>query len=308
MDEVIVVGGGVSGLTTAVLLAERGMNVRVWSRDRDERTASGISGGLCWPYRIEPQEKALDWAVRSFRNFAWLAEQPELTGVRLVRGTLEGGAAGTVPPRWLSLIGSPPRTPIVDMLTYLPYLRGRLTAAGGCCEQREIGSLAEASGQAPVVVDCTGLGAREVAGDAEVRPVRGQIVVVENPGIDEWFLSSEAGAAETTYVLPQPYGLLLGGTADEGAEETTPDPATTRAIVDRCARVHPALADARILEVRVGLRPYRSRVRLEVETLPDGALCVHNYGHGGAGVTVSWGCALEAVRLLDGGGETAPSG
>jgi D-amino-acid oxidase len=308
MDEVIVVGGGVSGLTTAVLLAERGLNVRVWSRDPDAETASGISGGLCWPYRIEPQEKALEWAVRSFRNFAWLAEQPALTGVRLVRGRLGGGAAASVPPEWLSLVGSPPRTPIVDMQTYLPYLRGRLAAAGGRCEQRAVASLTEASAEAPAVVDCSGLGARELAGDAELRPVRGQIVVVENPGIEEWFVSSEAGAAETTYVLPQPYGLLLGGTADEDAEETTPDPATTRAIVERCARVHPALAGARILGVRVGLRPYRPRVRLETELLPDGTPCVHNYGHGGAGVTVSWGCAREAVRLLDGNGETSAGG
>jgi D-amino-acid oxidase len=150
-----------------------------------------------------------------------------------------------------------------------------------------------------VVVDCTGLGAREVAGDDELRPVRGQLVVVENPGIDEWFIGAESGAGDATYVLPQPYGLLLGGTAEEGAEDTAPDPATTRSIVERCARVHPELADARVLDVRVGLRPYRPRVRLETERLADGALCVHNYGHGGAGVTVSWGCALEAVRLLD---------
>ncbi|WP_314174208.1 FAD-dependent oxidoreductase [Streptomyces winkii] len=304
MDEVIVVGGGVSGLTTAVLLAERGLDVRVWSRDADEDTASGISGGLCWPYRIEPQEKALEWAVRSFRNFAWLAEQPSLTGVRLVRGTLEGAASGSAPPEWLSLIGSPPRTPIADMQRYLPYLRGRLAAAGGRCERRTVGSLDEASAEASAVVNCTGLGARELAGDTGMRPVRGQIVVVENPGVEEWFLSSEEGSAETTYVLPQPYGLLLGGTADEGAEDTTPDPATTRAIVDRCSRVHTALAEARIIEVRVGLRPYRPRVRLESEVLPDGTPCVHNYGHGGAGVTVSWGCAREAVRLMHGDGQT----
>ncbi|SCK36598.1 FAD-dependent oxidoreductase [Streptomyces sp. WMMB 322] len=308
MDEVIVVGGGVSGLTTAVLLAERGMGVRVWSRDRDADTASGISGGLCWPYRIEPRQKALEWAVRSFRKFAWLAEQPALTGVRLVRGTLEGGSSSSVPPEWMSLIGSPPRTPLVDMQTYLPYLRRRLTAAGGRWEQRTAASLAEVSAEAPVVVDCSGLGARELVGDTEVRPVRGQIVVVENPGIEEWFLSSEAGASETTYVLPQPYGLLLGGTADEDEEETVPDPATTRAIVERCARVHPELAQARVLEVRVGLRPYRPRVRLETETLPDGTLCVHNYGHGGAGVTVSWGCALEAVRLLGAAGHKGTQG
>jgi D-amino-acid oxidase len=305
MDDVIVVGGGVNGLTTAVLLAERGLSVVVVSRDEESRTASAISGGLCWPYRIEPQKQAVEWAVRSFRNFAWLAEQPALTGVRLVRGTLEDGSADSVPPEWLSLTGSPPRTPLVDMQTYLPYLRGRLTAAGGRCEQRELSSLAEASAHASAVVNCSGLGARELVGDQEMRAVRGQIVVVENPGIDEWYLSSLPGAPEITYLLPQPYGLLLGGTTDEGAEDMTPDPATTEAIIGRCARSHPAVGEARVLHERVGLRPYRPRVRLETERLPDGTLCVHNYGHGGAGVTVSWGCALQAVRLLDAASKSA---
>ncbi len=299
MDDVIVVGGGVAGLTTAVLLAERGLGVRVLSRDEESRTASAISGGLCWPYRIEPQEQAVEWAVRSFRNFAWLAEQPALTGVRLVRGFMDGD--DPAPAEWLSLVGSPPRSPIVDMTTYLPYLRGRLTAAGGHCEQRELTSLDEVSAQASAVVDCSGLGARELVGDETMRPVRGQIVVVENPGVEDFYISSRPDVSVTTYMLPQPYGLLLGGTADEGAEDLTPDPATTRAIVDRCARVDPAVAGARVLEERVGLRPYRPRVRLESERLRDGTLCVHNYGHGGAGVTVSWGCALDAVRLLDSG-------
>ncbi|HEV7627022.1 MAG TPA: FAD-dependent oxidoreductase, partial [Streptomyces sp.] len=163
MDDAIVVGGGVAGLTTAVLLAERGMGVRVLSRDEDSGTASGISGGLCWPYRIEPREQAVGWAVRSFRNFAWLAEQPALTGVRLVRGTLDDD--GSAPREWLSLVGSPPRSPVVDMRTYLPYLRGRLAAAGGRCEQRELSSLAEASAQASTVINCSGMGARELVGD-----------------------------------------------------------------------------------------------------------------------------------------------
>lgn len=301
MDDVIVVGAGVIGLTTAVMLAERGVNVRVWSRGGPAPTASEVSGGLCWPYRIEPQERAVEWAVRSFRNFAWLAEQPARTGVRLVRGTLEDDAGGSVPGEWLSLIGSPPRTPLVDMQTYLPYLQGRLAAAGGRREQREISSVAEAAAEAPVVINCSGLGARELAGDARMQPVRGQIVVVENPGIDEWFLASrsDSGETQTTYLLPQPYGLLLGGTAEEDNEDLTPDPATTEAIVRRCARFRPAVADARIIEERVGLRPYRPRVRLETQELPGGTLCVHNYGHGGAGVTVSWGCALDVLRLLD---------
>ncbi|MDJ1131073.1 FAD-dependent oxidoreductase [Streptomyces iconiensis] len=295
----VVVGGGVIGLTTAVILAERGMDVRVWSRESPGETTSSVAGGLCWPYRIKPEERALDWAVRSFRQFSWLAEQPPLTGVRLVRGRMPDGAPPEV---WTSLTGTPPRAPIVDMRTYLPYLLGRFEAAGGRYERRAASSLAEAAAEAPVVVNASGLGARELVPDPAVRAVRGQVVVVENPGIEEWYVVATGGASETTYILPQPYGLILGGTAHEDAEVTEPDPATAEAIVRRCARIHPALADTTVLEHRVGLRPFRPSVRLETERVPDGrggtSLCVHNYGHGGAGVTVSWGCAVDAARLV----------
>jgi D-amino-acid oxidase len=170
-------------------------------------------------------------------------------------------------------------------------------------ERREVTSLDEAGRDAPFVVNCTGLGARELVPDPDVRPVQGELVVVENPGIDEWFVAADAGASESTYVLPQPYGVVLGGTARDGVWDQTPDPATAAAIVRRCAAVHPELAEAPVLEHRVGLRPSRSVVRIEVERLPGGALCVHNYGHGGAGVTVAWGCAEEAAWWVVAGGE-----
>jgi D-amino-acid oxidase len=294
----VVIGGGVIGLTTAVILAERGMYVRLWDPQGPEETTSAVAGGLCWPYRIEPEERALEWALRSFRHFSWLAEQPPLTGVRLVRGQLPESAP---PPEWTALTGTPPRAPVVDMKSYLPYLMARFEAAGGRPERRAARSLTEAAAEAPVVVNCSGLGARELVPDPAVRAVRGQILVVENPGIEEWYVAASDDARETTYLVPQPFGLILGGTAHDGAEDRTPDPGTAEAIVRRCARIHPALAEAKVLEHRVGLRPFRPSVRLEAERVPDGrggeSLCVHNYGHGGAGVTVSWGCAVDAARL-----------
>ncbi|MDF4252438.1 FAD-dependent oxidoreductase [Streptomyces sp. WMMB303] len=296
---VVVLGGGVIGLTTAVVLAERGTDVRVWSPRPPDGTTSAVAGGLIWPYRIAPERQALDWAVRSFRHFSWLAEQPPATGVRLVRGRMPGS---TPPAEWSALTGTPPRAPLVDMRSYLGYLRGRLEAAGARWEQRAAGSLTEAAGEAATVVNCSGLGARELVPDPEMRAVRGQLLVVANPGVEEWYVAAGDGARETTYLLPQPYGLVLGGTAEDGVEEREPDSATAAAIVRRCAAVHPEVAEARVLEHRVGLRPFRPRVRLAAERIPDGrggtALCVHNYGHGGAGVTVSWGCAVDAARLV----------
>ncbi|CAD5991022.1 protein of unknown function [Streptomyces sp. KY75] len=158
---------------------------------------------------------------------------------------------------------------------------------------------AEAAAQAPVVVNCTGLGARELVPDAGVRAVRGQLVVVENPGIAEWFTEADPASAATTYFFPQPAGLVLGGTAEADDERREPDAAVAREIVARCARVRPEIAGARVLGHRVGLRPVREGgVRIEAEALPGGGLLVHNYGHGGAGVTVAWGCARAAAALV----------
>ncbi|MFJ7067560.1 NAD(P)/FAD-dependent oxidoreductase [Streptomyces sp. NPDC101115] len=313
-SEVIVVGGGVVGLTTAVRLAERGLRVRVWSRDEATETTSAVAGALWWPYRIEPVAEAGAWALASLRVYEELAADPDGTGVRFVPGVHAdtelaglGGWAGEVGGlRQLPAaevpgpygVGLAARLPLIDMPVHLGWLRGRAAELGVRFERRTATGPAEAGAGAPVVVNCTGLGAREFVGDAGMRAVRGQLVLVENPGVETWFTAADGASSETTYFFPQPGRLILGGTAEEGDERTDPDGATAEAIVERCARIRPELADARVLGHRVGLRPARvGGVRLESEPLAGGGTLVHNYGHGGAGVTVAWGCADRVAEL-----------
>ncbi|MFF5002712.1 NAD(P)/FAD-dependent oxidoreductase [Streptomyces phaeochromogenes] len=312
--DVIVVGSGVIGLTTAVVLAESGRRVRVWTREPAGGTTSAVAGALWWPYSVEPLELARAWALESLSVYEELAARPDETGVRMVEGVMgesrldEQGAwaAARLPglrastPEEYAGAGLWARLPLIDMPVQLRWLRERFLRAGGTVEVRDVTDLAEAEASAPVVVNCTGLGARELVADPAVRPVRGQLVIVENPGVRNWLVSTDAVAGTTTYLFPQPDRLVLGGTTEVDEWSLTPDPAVATQIVERCARLRPAVAGARVLGHRVGLRPSRPVVRLEREVRGGGGVLVHNYGHGGAGVTVAWGCARVAAGLAFG--------
>ncbi|MGW4856601.1 FAD-dependent oxidoreductase [Streptomyces sp. NPDC004288] len=314
-SDVIVVGGGVVGLATATALAERGLRVRIWSRDAVTGTTSAVAGALWWPYRIEPAAEVGAWALRTLRVYEEWAADPEVSGVRRVAGVHAGTVLDGLGP-WAKEVeglrqlapeevpgpygtGLAARLPLLDMPVHLAFLLGRFEALGGTFERRAVDGFEEAAALAPVVVDCTGIAARELVPDPGLLPVRGQLVLVENPGIEEWFTAADESAGATTYWFPHADRLVLGGTAEEGDGRLAPDPATAAAIVARCARVRPEIAGARVLGHRVGLRPARTGgVRIEAVELPGGGRLVHHYGHGGAGVTVAWGCAEAAAELV----------
>jgi D-amino-acid oxidase len=292
-----VVGAGVIGLSCAIRLAEAGHRVDVLARDLPLETTSVIAAALWYPYKALPQERVTAWSATSYDAFAELAKQE--TGVRMLMGT-EVLSAPTVDPWWSSGVPdlehvAPPSSyadawsftaPIIDMPVYLRWLSERLAELGGTVTRM---SLAELPQTEEVVVNCAGLGSRRLAGDLEVHPVRGQVVLVDGVEVDGWWLDS----AGPTYVVPRSDTVVVGGTDQDGDWSRTPSPETAEEILHRASRLVPALANARIVAHRVGLRPVRPVVRLEAE-----GRVVHCYGHGGAGVTVSWGCADEVTSLV----------
>jgi len=182
------------------------------------------------------------------------------------------------------------------MRVYLEYLTGRLAAAGGRIVLRTVSSLTDLAAEAPLIVNCAGLGAGELTGDDLVRPIRGQHVIVDNPGLEEFFIEAPFTPAWAAY-WPYPEHVVLGGTQSTDNTSTEPDPEIGEQILRRCIEVEPRLHRARVRGHQVGLRPARPAVRLEVEQI-GAARCVHNYGHGGSGVTLSWGSAHTAAALL----------
>ncbi len=308
--EVAVVGAGVIGLTSAVCLAERGLSVLCWTAEPPQQTTSRVAGAMWGSAFAGPVEKVLGWAEASLAHFRELAEQPD-TGVRIATGVLASRRfAEPPPPQMFPGVEVRPReevpdgylaafeidVPLVDMPRYLRYLEGRLCAAGTAIEIHSVGSLEEAAGAAAVIVNCTGMGARELVPDNSLQPVRGQHVVVENPGLVEFFME-DPFATEWTSWFPHSQHVILGGIAQPGASDCQPDPAVSARIIERCAALEPRLAGARVVEEQVGLRPGRETIRVEEQRI-DRARCIHNYGHGGSGVSLSWGCAREVEEIV----------
>lgn len=307
---VVVVGGGVVGLTCAAELLAAGYSVQVAARELLDETTSAVAAAFWYPYRAYPEDQVNAWAHASLRRFMVLADDP-CTGVLRREATELAPRAAW--PAWVQDLeqfhaagaeelpmgfaeGFVFASAVVETGVYLRWLQDQVLARGGQIERRTVTSLEEIRGAA-IVLNCSGLGARELAPDPSVHAIRGQVVRVENNGFSRVWIDEHSGP-DITYIVPRSRDVVLGGTSEPHAEDRTPDPACTRAIVERCARLEPRIAEARVLSVAVGLRPGRPTVRLAAERRGD-TLVVHNYGHGGAGVTLSWGCAAAVREIVE---------
>jgi D-amino-acid oxidase len=315
--DVVVIGAGVSGLTTAVCLAEAGLRVTVAAAQPPPRTTSLVAGAIWGPHLVGIDERVTRWGDVTLDRLRALADDPA-TGVRLVSGVEASREGHPEPAAWLSQYGGAARcgatglpagfavgwrytVPAVAMPVYLGYLLARLRQAGGQLRDHcSFASLAAAAEQftAPVLVNCSGIGARQLVPDPAVTPVRGQVVVVANPGITEFFIGLGDDPDDLVYLIPHADTVVLGGTEEAGNWSLEPDPDTAQRIIGRCAAIEPSIRGARVLAHRVGLRPVRPRVRVAAEDLGGGRRVLHNYGHGGAGVTLSWGSALEVASAV----------
>lgn len=304
----LVLGAGVSGLTVACRLQQDGWRVRIWTADEPDATTSAVAAAIWYPYRVEPRDRSLGWGRRSYDRFAELARDAT-TGIDMTEG-LEVFREPTDDPWWLDAVPEARRVdpddlpegfadglavtlPVIEMPVYLSWLLRRFVSQGGELVLHAVERLDEVVGRAPVVVNCTGLASRELVDDTELRPIRGQVVRVANRGIQRFVIHH---GDPVTYVIPRSRDIVLGGTTEEGAWDLSPDPAAAEAIRRRCLELEPRIAELPVVGHAVGLRPGRSTVRLEREER-DGTTVVHDYGHGGAGVTLSWGCADEVAEI-----------
>jgi len=173
----------------------------------------------------------------------------------------------------------------------------QFSAAGGTFVQRELKDLPELSSQAEIMVNCSGVGARDMVGDSELYATRGQTLKIRRKPEHRavWEMSTKP---LVTHIIPREADTVIGGVFQEHNYSRVVDPLDSEGILQRCRNLQPTLGtlnESDILSVSVGLRPTRARLRLESEKLLSGSTVIHNYGHGSCIWSLSWGCA-EAVR------------
>lgn len=312
---VLILGCGVSGLTTGVSLLEAGHTVTIWTKDLPQHTTSSVAAAVWYPYKAYPEDRVTAWGATAYRIFTELAAVPG-TGV-LLTTLVDLKPIPSPDPWWVSAVSGFRRAtpdelpsgyvdgyvftaPVMEMPRYLDYLLHRFREAGGLVEQRAVERLDDAFAAASIVINCVGLGARALVGDTDLHPSRGQVVRIRHNGFRRVVLDDD-GPNRVAYIVPRLNDIVLGGVDDEYNESDSVDPALTPDILARCANLASTFAQLRpddIFSVACGLRPVRSTVRVELERLPLDRVLIHNYGHGGAGVTLSWGCAAEVSALV----------
>ncbi|MEY2555987.1 MAG: D-amino-acid oxidase [Verrucomicrobiota bacterium] len=310
---VAVVGAGVSGLTCGVLFAERGFRASIFAEQIGQQTTSGAAGALWFPYDAEPVAKVIPWALATYQVLVDLAKDPR-SGVSMIE-LRQYCRTGEIPiPDWAGAFvmsseaetsldisasafssGFSINVPLMDTTIYLDYLANRFQKAGGVMnESVRFEKLEDVDSKFDLVINCAGIGARELAHDVDLEPHRGQIAIV--PKIDNLNCAIVCDDDPLMYAIPRTKDCVFGGT-NEISDNRDIDPTSTSRIVAECSRVL-KIENPHVLRERVGLRPFRkSGVRLEHEKLRDGRTVIHNYGHGGSGFTLSWGCAENVFEI-----------
>jgi D-amino-acid oxidase len=319
---IAIIGAGVSGLTCGVVFAEQGCRTAIFAKDIGQQTTSSVAAAVWFPYHVEPAERVIPLALETYQVLLDLARFPE-SGVSIIESRQFSRTGEIEIPDWAvplgaSVIPTPSvmssgvetsldanssvfksgfslPVPLMDTTIYLDYLAARFLKAGGEINANvHFEKLEDVDTKFDLVINCAGIGARELVRDADLEPHRGQVAIV--PRIEGLSCAVVCDDAPLMYAIPRRNDCLFGGT-NEVSDDLMADPATTSRIVAECSRVL-NIKNPNVLAERVGLRPFRkSGVRLERDRLRDSRTVIHNYGHGGAGFTLSWGCAYDVVRL-----------
>ena len=310
-ERVAIVGAGVSGLTCGVLFAERGYRTSIFAAESGPRITSAAAGAIWFPYDAEPADAVIAWALETFDILRELSGTPGI-GVSMLEMRSFARDGELEIPSWAFPLGARRLAPaliptcftsgyaldvpLTDTTIYLDYLVARFRSAGG---EIQVGAhfdhLDEVNRGCSFLVNCTGVGAKTLVPDPEIEPHRGQVVIVPRMPLSHAVVCD---GPPLMYTIPRTNDCVFGGT-NELSADPDPDPGTTDWIISECSRVL-EIEPPPVLDQRVGLRPFRrTGICLRADQLRDGRRVIHNYGHGGSGFTLSWGCAHAVLALAE---------
>ena len=333
---IAVIGAGIIGCSTALRLLESygdKCHVTLISDKFSPNTTSDVATAIVLPFDVVPSsvgdsidgvgslQKWLKDTIAHVSSLYYSAEGSKM-GIALVHGVVASMKEVAGIPWWAhyaygykdvtederSRLYVPPDYKtvksfgafVLDCRVYLPRLLEKFKSLGGEVLQQKIFSLSELLHTGyDIVVNCTGLGAASLVPDPAVYPVRGDLISVHAPWMKHFFIYvSESGTI--TSAVPRAEDVLLGTTAIPcNFDDTEVSPETVESIIKNCTAVMPNLSNAKVLKSLVGLRPMRTKIRVEHDTSYKENIVIHCYGHGSKGVCYHWGSALEVDRLVN---------
>lgn len=310
MRNIAIIGVGVSGLTTGIELLIQGYNVTIHAQQLNSLVTSNIAAAIWSPFKIEPIQKAEAWSLTSLAKFKQLALTNPESGI-MFKCHSELFSEKVAKPSWmehLEAITQPdyiPREykkfsysvkiPIIDTTKYMPYLKQWYLSLGGNIIEQSITDIKSLLNDYHIVVNCSGVGAHKLCNDGHVFPIRGHVLAIKKPSN---FDDSIVRGNNLAHIISRTDDCLIGGTVDENIWDTEPKMDTRLQIIAKVKEIYSNLGEVTILKEMVGLRPGRTQVRLEIEPIDSKHAIIHNYGHGGSGFTVSWGCAAEVSMFV----------
>lgn len=326
--DVAIIGCGVVGLSTGILLSRKGYKVNIYARALPPNVVSNAACAIWLPFfasdvdEVMPNyEQAMEqWCADSWKSFAGLVGDEY--GVRWVTNHEMFLNEEPPPPYLLKTVSGfeatydfdlpkpfiyrwSIRTFVIETPTYMMKLVQDFQKGGGRIILREFHSLSDLGALSEkVIFNCTGLGSRELFSDKSVYGVKGQLLLHDPVAID-----FALGGGEFC-LIPRSDTLILGAIFQEQFDSEEPTEENTELLWNVlsgwCSGRHSVidfpqntLSRDKIRSTIAGIRPYRSKgIRVELERLGN-KYVIHDYGHGGSGIALSWGCAMHAVRLFE---------